>query len=155
MLEFRIFLFLRHSFSAFTAYRGRGLVNLQCCRLKSRDVSTRVVEENFRNVTSRDKEFGKFPKSTFACPCAYVHNFIPLHWKCKDIYLCRQRKLKQVSLSYSPAQRRQDTGWVVRRVWIPLLESTLALLVGNGFNPVLRGQNLTAPFGGCTLVLSP
>ena len=62
------FLFLRHSFSAFTAYRGRGLVNLQCHRLKSRDVSTRVVEENFRNVTSSDKEFGKFPKSTVCMP---------------------------------------------------------------------------------------
>ena len=117
---FKKFFIFKTSFSAFTAYRGRGLVNLQCRQLKSEDVSTRVVEENFRNVTSRDKEFGKFPKSTFACPCAYVHNFIPLHWKCKDIYLCRQRKLKQVSLSYSPAQRRTGYRWVARRVWIPL-----------------------------------
>ena len=114
MLDLTAFLFFifKTSFSAFTAYRGRGLVNLQCYKLKSRDVSTRVVEENFRNVTSSDKEFGKFPKSTFACPCAYVHNFIPLHWKCKDIYLCRQRKLKQVSLPLSrPKADRIQGGW--------------------------------------------
>ena len=121
--EIRIFIIFifKTSFSAFTAYRGRGLVNLQCCRLKSRDVSTRVVEENFRNVTSRDKEFGKFPKSTFACPCAYVHNFIPLHWKCKDIYLCRQRKLKQVSLPLSRQKADRIQWWVVRRAMVSIL----------------------------------
>ena len=126
------FFIFKTSFSAFTAYRGRGLVNLQCHRLKSRDVSTRVVEENFRNVTLVTRSSENFRRALFACPCAYVHNFIPLHWKCKDIYLCRQRKLKQVSLPLSRPKADRIQGWVASKACVDsLVKSTPALFAGS------------------------
>ena len=97
-----------------------------------------------------------FRRALFACPCAYVHNFIPLHWKCKDIYLCRQWKLKQVSLPLSRQKADRIQWWVARRVWIPLqnLRSPYLRAMASILSYGDRTWQLI-PCGGCTLVLFP